>query len=264
MFSSHISTKPFLVIAHRGGAGLWPENTIYALEQANKLGADLSEIDLHMSRDGVLVVIHDDTLERTTNGQGRVQDFTFAELKKLDAGYHWTADEGRTFPFRGQGLTIPSLVEVFHAFPERPLNIEIKQSVPPLFAALRDVIYQYAKTKRILVSAFHPRLMKVFRRLCPEVATAAHEDEIRQLAKMSRFYLESFCTIKADSFAVPYSKVTPRLIHAAHKLGKRLDVWTVNEPDLMQQLIEWGVDGILTDFPDRLLKLRQADPPRQA
>ncbi len=264
MFSSSLLSKPFLIIAHRGGAGLWPENTLYALQQAAELGADLSEIDLHMSRDGVLVVIHDETLERTTNGQGRVQDFTFAALKKFDAGYHWTQDGGHTFPFRGQGLTIPSLVEVFDALPEKPFNIEIKQSTPPLLAALRDVIHKYAKTQRILVSAFNPRVMKVFRRLCPRVATAAHDDEIRQLAKMSRFCLENFLNLKADRLEVPYSIVKTRLIHAAHKLGKRIDVWTVNETKVMQSLIDWGVDGILTDFPDRLLKLRHADPPVQS
>jgi glycerophosphoryl diester phosphodiesterase len=264
MFSSSLLSKPFLIIAHRGGAGLWPENTIHALQHAAQLGVNLSEIDLHMSRDGVLVVIHDETIERTTNGQGRVQDFTFAELKKFDAGYHWTADNGRTFPFRGQGITIPSLVEVFDAFPEQSFSLEIKQSTPPLLAALRDVIHKYAKTQRILVSAFNPRVMKVFRRLCPRVATAAHDDEMRQLTKMSRFYLENFLKLKADCLEVPESIVTPRLIHAAHKLGKRIDVWTVNETKAMQRLIDWGVDGILTDFPDRLLALRHADPPIQS
>ncbi len=95
---------------------MWPENTLFALQEAEKIGADLSEIDIHMSKDGVLVAIHDETVDRTTNDKGLVQDLTLAELKKLDAGYHWTNDEGRTFPFRGQGIKIPSLNEIFSAF----------------------------------------------------------------------------------------------------------------------------------------------------
>ena len=168
MFPDYQANSKLLVIAHRGGAGLWPENTLFALQEAEKLGADLSEIDINMSRDGVLVAIHDASVERTTNAKGLVQDLTLSELKSLDAGYHWTNDGGRTYPFRERGITIPSLNEIFSAFPRQAISLEIKQNDPPIVATLRETINRYAKTKQVLISAFNARTMKVFRRLCPK------------------------------------------------------------------------------------------------
>ncbi len=247
-----------LVIAHRGGAGLWPENTLFALQEAEKLGADLSEIDIHMTRDGVLVAIHDESLDRTTNAKGLVQDFTFSELKKLDAAYHWTNDEGRTYPFRGRGIKIPSLNEIFSAFPKQAISIEIKQNDPPIVAALRELINHYQKTKQVLVSAFNARTMKVVRRLCPKIASAATQVEIDRFAKLSKIFLTRPFLLSATALEVPFSVVTPHLVKAAHKKNKRVDVWTVNEIEDMEWLLALGVDGILTDFPDKLLNLVRA------
>jgi glycerophosphoryl diester phosphodiesterase len=252
-----VNAKP-LVIAHRGGAGLWPENTLFALQEAAKLGADLSEIDIHMTRDGVLVAIHDDSVNRTTNAKGLVQDFTFAELRKLDAGYRWTNDEGHTFPFRGQGIKIPSLNEIFTAFPKQVISIEIKQNDPPIVAALRELINHYQKTKQVLVSAFNARTMKVMRRLCPNIATAATEAEIDRFSKLSKVFLTRPFLLSATALEVPHEVVTNHFVKAAHKKNKRVDVWTVNAIEDMEQLLAFGVDGILTDFPDRLLNLVRA------
>jgi len=259
MFPAYrVNGKP-LVIAHRGGAGLWPENTLFALQEAEKLGANLSEIDVNMSSDGVLVAIHDDSVDRTTNAKGLVQDLTLAELKSLDAGYRWTNDGGHTYPFRGRGITIPSLNEIFAAFPKQAINIEIKQNDPPIVATLRETICRYAKTKQVLVSAFNARTMKIFRRLCPIVASAATNAEIQRFSKLSFVYLEKFFSIKADVLAVPVDIVTPHFIKAAHKKNKRVDVWTVNDIEDMERLLAWGVDGIFTDFPDRLLSLTRSN-----
>ena len=250
------NAKP-LIIAHRGGAGLWPENTLFALQEAAKLGADLSEIDIHMSKDGVLVAIHDETIDRTTNAKGLVQDLTLAELKKLDAGYHWTNDEGHTFPFRGQGIKIPSLSEIFSAFPKQVINIEIKQNDPPIVAALRELITQHKKTKQVLISAFNSRTMKVVRRLCHNIATAATQSELNRFSKLSKLFLTRPFLLPAITLAVPYDIVTPHFVKAAHKKNIRVDVWTVNEIEKMERLLTLKVDGILTDFPDKMLNLLQ-------
>jgi glycerophosphoryl diester phosphodiesterase len=123
--------KPYLYsphplnIAHRGGMGLAPENTINAFEKAVSHGSEIFELDVHATRDGEIVVIHDDTVDRTTNGSGRVNDLTLAEAQQLDAAYHYTADKGRSFPLRGKGLRIPTLKEIFQAFPDCRINIEI-------------------------------------------------------------------------------------------------------------------------------------------
>lgn len=249
-----VNAKP-LVIAHRGGAGLWPENTLFALQEAVKLGADLSEIDIHMTRDGVLVAIHDNSVDRTTNSKGLVQDLTFAELKKLDAGYRWTNDEGRTFPFRNQGIKIPSLNEIFVALPKQPISIEIKQNDPPIIATLRELINQHEKTKQVLVSAFNSRTMKVVRRLCPNIATAGTQAEMDCFSKLSKLFLTRPFLLSAMALEVPYEMVTAHFVKAAHKKNIRVDVWTVNEIEEMEKLLALGVDGILTDFPDRMLNL---------
>lgn len=249
-----VNAKP-LVIAHRGGAGLWPENTLFALQEAVKLGSDLSEIDIHMTRDGVLVVIHDESVDRTTNSKGLVQDLTFAELKKLDAGYRWTNDEGRTYPFRGQGIKIPSLNEIFIAFPKQVISIEIKQNDPPIIAALRALINQHKKNKQVLVSAFNSRTMKVVRRLCPDIATAGTQAEIERFSKLSKLFLTRPFMLPAVALEAPYKMITEHFIKAAHKKNIRVDAWTVNETEEMERLLAFGVDGILTDFPDRMLAL---------
>lgn len=251
-----VNAKP-LVIAHRGGAGLWPENTLFALQKAAKLGADLSEIDIHMTRDGVLVAIHDESVDRTTNARGLVQDLTLAELKKLDAGYRWTSDEGHTFPFRDQGIKIPSLNEIFAAFPKQVINIEIKQNDPPIVAALRELINQHKKTKQVLVSAFNARTMKVVRRLCHNIATAGTQAELDRFSKLSKLFLTRPFLLSATALEVPYEMVTAHFVKAAHKKNIRVDVWTVNEVEEMERLLALEVDGILTDFPDRMLNLLQ-------
>ena len=103
------SLKYPLVIAHQGGDGLWPGNTLFAYQNAAKLGVDVLEMDIHITKDGKLVLMHDETVDRTTDGTGEIESMTLAELKQLDAGYSWTPDEGKTFPFRGQGITMTTL-----------------------------------------------------------------------------------------------------------------------------------------------------------
>lgn len=255
MFPLYGAHEKPLVIAHRGGAGLWPENTLFALQKAATLGADLSEIDIHMSRDGVLVAIHDETVDRTTDAKGLVKELTLAELKKLDAGYRWTNDEGRTFPFRGQGIKIPSLNEIFSAFPNESIMIEVKQNGPPIIATLRALINGHNKAKHVLVSAFNSRTMKVMRKLCPHMATAATQVEMECFSKLSQLFFTRPFSLSAAALEVPYKKVTTHLIKAAHKKNIRVDAWTVNETKEMERLFALEVDGILTDFPDRMINL---------
>ena len=132
-----------IVFAHRGGGGHWPENTMLAFENAVTLGVDALEIDIHSTADGELVVAHDETVDRLTNGRGLVNNFSLAELKRLDAGYRWSDDGGHTFPFRGQGITIPTLVEVFAAFPDKWINIDIKQTRPSIVAPLVEMVHAF-------------------------------------------------------------------------------------------------------------------------
>jgi glycerophosphoryl diester phosphodiesterase len=118
----------FLVMAHRGGRSLGPENTVYTFKRAIEQGTDVLEMDLQSTGDGALVILHDREVDRTTNGKGAVDRFNLSELKKLDAGYRWSPDNTGSFPQRNKGVTIPTLAEVFKAFPDTRMNIEIKSS----------------------------------------------------------------------------------------------------------------------------------------
>jgi glycerophosphoryl diester phosphodiesterase len=254
MFLDHQKSDRVAVIAHRGGCGLRPENTLDALEHAREIGADFSEIDLHMSRDGVLVAIHDSTVDRTTNGVGLVQDLTLAQLKRLDAGYRWTADQGKTFPFRDRNICIPTLKEILHAFPQQAIILEIKQRQPAILAELCYILRRYSMTQHVLVSGFHHRTLKTFRVLCPEVASSASSHELIYTKWLSRFCLPY--ALPTDFLTVPRYALTKALIRNIHRRNKIIYVWTINHPQEMQRMIEWKVDGILTDFPDRLIQLQ--------
>ncbi len=250
----------FRVIAHRGGRSLGPESTLYTLQRALDIGVDVLEVDIRSTNDGELVVLHDSSVDRTTNGTGPVTNFTLAKLKTLDAGYGWSPDHGRTFPMRGKGLTIPTLAEVFNAFPDAHINIEIKESRTAVITGLCKLIRDYQKTNRVMIAAFDVSQLKRFRRQCPEVATSAGAREAFLFYGLQWTHLEKIYTPPAQALQLPeyYGNrqvVTPRFLEAAHARNMQVHVWTVNDTRSMQQLINMGVDGIMTDYPERLLDL---------
>ncbi|HLL14779.1 MAG TPA: glycerophosphodiester phosphodiesterase [Pyrinomonadaceae bacterium] len=250
-----------LVMAHRGGAGLWPENTARAFAGAVSLGADVLEMDLHGTSDGALVVIHDATVDRTTNGAGRVNALTLAELKRLDAGYRWTNDGGRTFPFRGKGITVPTLREVLDEFPQTRLNIDIKQAQPSLVKSFCGTLRAGRATGRATVASFSSETLAEFRRECPEVGTSASMDEVFALASdvgAGRGLAAGKARFRA--LQVPETMggrgwLTAELVAEAHRGGLEVHVWTVNDEEGMRRMIALGVDGIMTDYPDKLISL---------
>ena len=254
----------FMVIAHRGGRSLGPESTLFTFQRAADLGVDVLEIDIHSTKDGNLVVIHDDTVNRTTDGKGAVINFTLAELKKLDAGYRWSPDSGRTYPMRGKGLTIPSLAEVFAAFPKMRINIEIKEPAPEVTAVLCDLIREHQKIDHVMIASFDASQLKRFRSQCPQVATSVGTREAVLFYGLQWAYLDNIYSPPAHAVQVPnrYGStqiVTPRFLKAAHARNMRVHVWTVNDTAQMRQLINLGVDGIMTDYPEKLLRLLKRD-----
>lgn len=258
-FFAQFQHRP-LVMAHRGGKGLWPENTLYAFEQAAAMGVDVLEMDIHSTSDGVLVVMHDDTVDRTTDGTGPVQNLMLAELKALDAGHDWSPDDGKTFPYRGKGITVPSVEEVFTAFPTMPMNIEIKQAEPSVAARFCQLIRDHGLTDRILVASFHQETIEEFRHECPEVATSTGESEVIALFALGKVFLEAVHSPLAQAVQVPEYRsglhvITPRFVDAAHNRDLEVHAWTINDVQDMQRLLAVGLDGIITDYPDRLLDL---------
>jgi glycerophosphoryl diester phosphodiesterase len=257
---SYFNPDRFLMIAHRGGRSLGPESTLYTFKRAVEIGVDVIEIDVHTTKDGHLVIIHDSTVNRTTDGKGPVKDLTLQELRSLDAAYHWSPDRGRTYPMRGKGLTVPTLAEAFAALPTTRMNIEIKESNPEVIAPLCDLIREYNKTDQIMIASFDVSQLKRFRSQCPDVATSAGVREAFLFFGLQWAHLENIYSPPAQALQVPerYGKlqvITPRFLEAAHARNLRVHVWTVNDPKHMQRLVDLGVDGIMTDYPENLIKL---------
>jgi glycerophosphoryl diester phosphodiesterase len=251
-----------LVIAHADdtGQGLWPGSSMLYLEGASELGVDMLELDVHMSQDGHIVVMHDDTVDRTTNGSGKISELTLKEIKSLEVGGNWTQDDGVTYPYRGQGLRVPTLAEVFYLFPDVPMNIEIKQAEPSMVRPLCDMIRRFNMSEKVLVPSFSDEAVAEFRAICPDVATAGSSSEVRNFVLLNFAFLSNLLSPAYQAFQVPEKSagipvVIPRFVKSAHDRNLQVHVWTVNDPADMQRFIDMDVDGIMTDRPDLLLEL---------
>jgi prepilin-type processing-associated H-X9-DG protein len=181
---SQTSAARPLVIAHRGGGGLIPENTLEAFEYSARMGVDVLELDVHSTSDGALVVMHDRSVDRTTDGHGRINEMTLGEIKKLDAGYSFSPDDGQTFPFRGKGITVPTLEEIFAAFPETTFNIEPKQAAPSIIKPLCSLLRERKMADKTIVGSFRQAVIDEFRGECSEVATSASPSEVSKPSEM--------------------------------------------------------------------------------
>jgi glycerophosphoryl diester phosphodiesterase len=246
-----------LVYAHRGGSALRPENTMASFAHGLSLGADGLELDVHLSRDGVVVVHHDPTLERTTNGQGQVSALTAAELARLDAGYWYRSTEAPPadpFVFRGQGCGVPTLGEVLSSFPGVQLIVELKMNEPELARRTIDDIRAANALDRVVLGSFSWRVLQAARQYEPRLATGASREEARWALYRS-WIGWPLSRPRYREFQVPETAgtttiVSPRFIAHAHKAGLPVKVWTVNDPADMRRLLSWGVDAIISDRPD--------------
>lgn len=255
-------TRP-LVIAHQGGDGVWPGDTMYAFEKAVEIGADVLEMDAHITKDGHIILMHDETVDDTTDGTGLIEEMILAELKQLDAAYDWSNDGGQTFPYRGQGIQVTTLADVFEKFPQMRYAIEIKKSGIPLEQPLCDLIRRYDMQDKVLIASFHDAVMQNFRVTCPEVATSASRGEVTKFVILGKVFLSGLVAPAYQSIQPPYDPeesynipiMTKRFIREAHARNIRVEPWTVDDPALMEQYIEWGVDGIITDRPDLMVEI---------
>ncbi len=255
-------SKPRL-FAHRGASLKAPENTLPAFCLAEGWGVPYLELDVRSSRDGQIVVIHDDTLERTTNGRGKVGAHTLDELKKLDAGYHFSSSGGSSFPFRGKGVCVPTLEEVLQACPRAKVVIEIKQAEPPIEERVLDIVGRCGRQADVLLASAHDRVLKRVRGLAPQIATSFAAGEVGEF--IERVYAAGIdgYTPPAPALQIPPEHqglplVTPETIRAAHALGVEVHVWTINDPQEMWRLLELGVDGMMSDDPEKLQETVEA------
>jgi glycerophosphoryl diester phosphodiesterase len=249
--------------AHRGAAARAPENTLEAFRLAVEAGAGGLELDVHLTRDGEVVVIHDATVDRVTDGSGAVAGMTPEEVRRLDAGNSFSPDGGQTFPYRGRGVRIPTLAEVYEEFPDTCVNADIKEARPGTEKAVLRVIQDAAAEGRTLVASTDHAVLRRFRKVSGgRISTGASRREIAAFYVLSRLHLEALLNPAYEALQAPVEHqgiklVTPRFLKAAHSRGVRVDVWTINDTAEMRRLLDLGVDVIMTDYPEVLESLLQ-------
>lgn len=248
-------------LAHRGASAHAPENTLEAYRMAVESGIGGLELDVHMTQDGYVVVMHDEDVDRLTDGAGRIREKSLAEIESLDAGYLYSPDGGITFPYRGKGLKIPRLEEVFQQFPEIPINLDIKEDQGGFEKAVLRTIQENGAEDRTFVASQKHRVIKRFRELSGgKIATSSSQFEIALFLVLSRLGLERLLKPEFVALQVPpkyrgIEVVTPRFISAAGNRGVRVDVWTIDDPEESHQLLDLGVDVIMTNRPEVLTEV---------
>jgi len=247
----YLSREHPIRFAHRGSRVLWPENTMEAFRGAVELGYRYIETDVRISRDGHIVVFHDATLERTTDGVGKVADHDLEDLRRLDAGYNFAPD--RDFPRRSKGVRIATLVEVFAEFPDIHFNIDLKS--PGLEWAVAEVIAEAGREESTLVGSFVGHRTNKFRRITQgRVATAAGPGDTMAMWAASRRGRYARRPVAAYQLPFDYSAlpIDANYIDAIHAAGAQVHFWTVNDAAAMHRLLDMSADGIVTDRPDVL------------
>jgi glycerophosphoryl diester phosphodiesterase len=246
-----------LLIAHRGGSVLAPENTLTAFRSAAVIwGADMIELDVRATADGRCVVIHDDTVDRTTDGTGAVATMTLEEVQSLDAGYRFTRDSGATYPFRSRGVRIPTIEQVLEALPNMRFTVEVKDASAqaPLFAAIE----RHGAQSRVVAAAMYERDRSRFASYSGPVS--ASFEELKRFYRWHKLGLGRFFGMRVAAVHVPEEYegrrlVTPRFVRDLQAHGIPVIVWTVNDATVMRRLLGAGVSGIVTDRLDVLGQL---------
>jgi glycerophosphoryl diester phosphodiesterase len=266
------------VIAHRGGDGQWPGETMYAMRQAMKAGVDVLEMDVYRAKDGELVLMHDRNIETTTRVEcSRDKDcmigkFNSAQLQELNAAYNWSNDNGESHPYRENvkltaevknDLRVPTLKEVFEEFPKNTRMVIEMKKAPDEFSPvdkLCELIQKHGKEESVLVASFHPRFLRDFRAKLPKVATSFTFDsgDFKEFLKILLNLGKNSATndpAKPDAIQVPYQAIKPWMVQRIKSHNIALHAWTVNDLMAMSKMKALGVDGIITDYPGPLLSL---------
>lgn len=245
------------VVGHRGNAAHAPENTLESFRQAVSLGVDALELDVRLTADGAVVVLHDPTLDRTTDGSGRVDRLPLAEVQRADAGARFTRDRGQTWPYRGAGLTVPAFEAVLDEFPNVPLLIEIK--TPAAASPLRALIEQHGATERCIVAAFDGDALLPFRG--SRIALGSSRRDAVRLLLPALFGID-VRDVPYRVMCIPqvYRRIPLPVAGFARSVagaGVPVHVWTVDDPRVARGLWARGVHGIISNYPAAILAARE-------
>ena len=250
-------SKPLVLGAHRGGRSLWPENTLEAFKNAAARWPDaLLEGDAQITADGHVVLLHDKAVDRTTNGTGAVAQMTLAEVKALDAGYRFTRDHGKTFPYRGKGIVVPTLAEVLRPLPDSRFLIELKLQVGVAEATVK-VLQEADALDRVAVASFSVPLMDQARRLAPNLICCYDFNQGLEMVKRLRqpdwpSYQPTADILAIDEDMLHGFKLEPDDLQALRRKGIAVLIHTINNPERMRRLLDAGVTSVLSDRPDLL------------
>lgn len=249
-----------IVIGHRGAAAEAPENTLPSFARALEAGADALELDVRVTADGVPIVMHDPTLDRTTDRSGTVASLSWEEVRTADAGARFSGDGGESLPFRDRGLSVPTLAEVLQRFPDTPLVVELKEACGA--DRVKAVLEQHGAAERGVLGSFDAAALEPFR--TGGFLLGAGRGEVARLLVGSLVGLPprrvgySALTIPLRHRGLPV--VTNGLLRAARRLGCPVHVWTVDDPSVAQRLWERGVIGIITNDPAAMVRVRGEVP----
>lgn len=236
-----------LVLAHRGASGYAPENTMEAFELAAKMGVDGFELDVHLTSDGQVVICHDEKLDRTSNAQGRIPEYTFSELRAMDFGYHF-------YNCTRKGIKIPTLDEVYEL--AKPLglivNVEIKPSYPEIIPACYEIAKRHGMLENVIYSSFDHFQVRRMKEQYPDTFVAP-------LYNFNMVNPWNYCPeLGAAAIHPKYTQIQldKDYVKNCHDRGIRVHTWTVNTEEQMQQMLDLGVDAIITNYPDIAIKTR--------
>lgn len=252
------NSPAMIIFGHRGAAGEVPENTIESFRHGLASGATVIESDLRLTGDGAVVMMHDPAVNRTTNGQGPVSSYTLRELRALDAGYRFSPDGGATYPFRAQGLRVPTLEEALRAFPGASFNLEIKEDSQPLVERAVGLVRALGREEGILLTAENGGAMKKLRaevaKTGARVALGASKPEILRFmfaAAVNAAPPPGVMALQVPRRHGVIPVLTEKFLAHARRHGVQVHVWTINDTAEMKELRGLGVNGIFTDFPGR-------------
>lgn len=247
--------KPIQFGCHRGGAKWRPESTVKTFEELVATWPEVMlECDIHMTKDRQIVVIHDGTVNRTTNGSGEIADMTLAEIQALDAGYNWSSDDGATHPFRGKGYRIPTLAEALAVAPDNNWLVEIKdQPGIDVALAIRE-IEKAGMVDRVLLASFNPALMDAAEAINPSIATCFDSNSRKGLVQALRGDWDAYDP-PDDVFTLSYRGIarygiTPDDFPTLRAKGIPICAYVINDPEEIRELLDLGVQSMLTDRPD--------------
>ena len=249
-----------IVLAHRGGAQIAPEHTMIAFEKSHNLGVDGFEIDIRLTKDEEIIVFHDETVDRTSDGTGAVKDFTLAQLKELNFGYHYQDSDGN-YPYRKDKIEIVTLRELFEVFPNTYINIDIKDGPETYEGSLMPsklwrLIEEYNAEDQVVVTSFYSEQVDRFNLYAQNrVALGAGENDVRKAFTAFTSQFGHLYHPKVDVFQIPtksgrFSLDSRKFINFLEKLNIPVHFWTINDPETIHHLINLGAKGIVTDRPD--------------